>query len=166
MSTSYEGKFRRFLAEHRVQAEVLSFQQSCHSVAEAAQAANAAPDDFIKSICMVDQQGNLVVAIVKGEDRVSLSQVAQALNIPTPRLATAEEMLERTGYPCGGTPPFGFAATFLIDPKVLEKETVYAGGGSENVLLRISPQEIRRVNGGRVVRVRKQVPYLGSVVQR
>jgi len=155
MSNPYEEKFRHFLAEHHVQAEVLSFQQSCHSVAEAAQAANASPDDLIKSICMVDHHGNLIVAIVKGEDRVSLSQVAQALHIPTPRLATADEMLERTGYPCGGTPPFGFAATFLIDPQVFQKDMVYAGGGSENVLLRISPQEIQRVSGGRVARVRK-----------
>ena len=70
-------------------------------------------------------------------------------------MATPDEMLERTGYPCGGTPPFGFEATFLIDPRVLEREIVYAGGGSESALIRLSPREMQRVNGGTLVRVRR-----------
>jgi Cys-tRNA(Pro)/Cys-tRNA(Cys) deacylase len=155
MTDPYEDKLRRFLNDRQVQAEHLSFQQSCHSVSEAAKAANAAPDDFVKSICLVDAQGSLIVAIVKGEDRASVSRVGKALGIAPPRLATPEEMLERTGYPCGGTPPFGFEATFLIDPRVLEREIVYAGGGSESALIRLSPREMQRVNGGTLVRVRR-----------
>ena len=47
---------------------------------------------------------------------------------------TPDEMLAKTGYPCGGTPSFGFAATFLIDPRVMRKDEVYTGGGSETTL--------------------------------
>ena len=155
MADIYEEKLRRFLATHHIRAEHLSFQQPCRSVAEAAQAASAAPDEFVKSICVIDERGGLIVAIVKGEDRVSPSRVGQALGVAPPRLATPEEMLERTGYPCGGTPPFGFEATFLIDPRVLEREVVYAGGGSESALIRIAPDELQRANGGTVTRVRK-----------
>jgi len=65
------------------------------------------------------------------------------------------EILEKTGYPCGGTPSFGYEAKFLIDPKVIEKGVVYSGGGSENALVKISPAEIKKANNGIVVRIRK-----------
>jgi Cys-tRNA(Pro)/Cys-tRNA(Cys) deacylase len=81
--------------------------------------------------------------------------VGQALGIAPPRLARPEEIEALSGYPCGGTPSFGHSAVFLVDPRVLENEVVYTGGGSETSLVRIAPLELLRANGGRVVRVRK-----------
>jgi prolyl-tRNA editing enzyme YbaK/EbsC (Cys-tRNA(Pro) deacylase) len=104
---------------------------------------------------MIDGQGNSIVAIVKGGDRASTKRVAKALNIERPRTATPEEILEKTGYPCGGTPSFGYKSKFLIDPKVMEKQIVFSGGGSEKSLLKISTKEIQRVSHGKIVRVRK-----------
>lgn len=151
----YEAKMRNYISANNVGAEHLSFDTSCHSVEEAAETVGASSEDFVKSICLLGPDGNLIVAVVKGEDRVSTSRVGKLLGVERPRTAFPEEILEKTGYPCGGTPPFGFEALFLIDPKVAEKETVYAGGGSETSLIRISPEELQRANGGRVARIRK-----------
>ncbi|MBA1335591.1 MAG: EBSC protein [Firmicutes bacterium] len=151
----FEERLQEFMDRNGVEAEHLVFEESCHSVEEAAAAANAAPEDFVKSICMIDDQERLIVAIVKGEDRASTSRVAKALNIETLRTATPQEILEKTGYVCGGVPSFGYEAVFLIDPKVMEKDAVYTGGGSENSLVRISPAEMQRINGGMIVKVRK-----------
>ena len=150
----YEEKLKRFMEENGVDAEHLSFNQSCHSVTEAAETAGAEPTDFVKSICMVNN-GSLIVAIVKGEDRASTKRVAKALGTDRPRIAAPEEIHAYTGYPVGGTPGFGFDATFLVDPRVMEREQVYMGGGSGCSLVRVSPVELVRVNGGRVVRVRR-----------
>ena len=60
-----------------------------------------------------------------------------------------KELLSRDGE------MVGYEAIFLIDPKVMEKETVYTGGGSENSLVLISPPELQRANQGRIVRIRK-----------
>jgi Cys-tRNA(Pro)/Cys-tRNA(Cys) deacylase len=38
-----------------------------------------------------------------------------------------DEILARTGYPCGGIPLFSFSAVFLMDEKVFEKEVVCTG---------------------------------------
>ena len=152
---TYEEKMKEFLQANNIQGQHLSFNQSCHSVEEAAQAANASPQDFVKNICMIDSNGNLIVAIVKGEDRASTSRVEKALNIERPRTATPEEILEKTGYPCGGTPSFGYQAKFLIDPRVMEMDTVYTGGGSENSLVKISAKELQETNHGEIIRVRK-----------
>jgi len=152
--SEYVERLRKYIQEHGVEAEVLTFNQSTHSVAEAAAAVGASPGEFVKSICMIGPGGQLIVAIVKGEHRASTRRVAKALGIERPRVATPEEILEKTGYPAGGVPAFGYEATFLMDPKVLEKEKVYSGGGSENALTLMSPREMLRVNGAQVARVR------------
>jgi prolyl-tRNA editing enzyme YbaK/EbsC (Cys-tRNA(Pro) deacylase) len=151
----YEDKLRVFVAENGIQAQVISFAQPTHSVSEAAAAVGAAPEDFVKSICMVTMGGKLVVAIVKGEHRASTGRVGKALGIPRPRIAEPNEILEFTGYPVGGTPAFGYEATFLMDPRVLEKEKVYSGGGSGNALTYMSTEEMKRVSGAQVARIRK-----------
>lgn len=151
----YEEKLRIFMQGHGIGGKHLIFKQSCHTVEEAARAANANREDFVKNICLIDGQGQLVVAIVKGEDRASTSRIGKALNIDRPRVATPEEILEKTGYPCGGVPSFGYKAIFLIDPKVMEKETLYTSGGSEKSLVKISAKELQRANNGRIARIRK-----------
>jgi len=150
----YEEKLKRIIEDNGIDAEHLSFNKYCRSVAEAARTVGAKPEDFVKSICMVGGSG-VIVAIVKGEDRASTSRVAKVLGIERPRVASPDEILDLTGFPVGGTPGFGFDAQFLVDPRVLEKEWVYLGGGSECSLVRMSPQELVRANGGKVARVRK-----------
>jgi len=151
----FEEKIKKFIQDNNIEAEHLSFKQSCHSVEEAARAANVTREDFIKNICLIDSQGNLIVAIVKGEDKANMKRVAKALNIEKTRLATPDEILEKTGYPCGGVSSFGYQAKFLIDPRVMEKEIVYTGGGSENSLIKISTKELQKANNGQIVRIRK-----------
>jgi prolyl-tRNA editing enzyme YbaK/EbsC (Cys-tRNA(Pro) deacylase) len=95
------------------------------------------------------------VAIVKGEDRVDTTRVAKVLGVKKVRIATAEEMLGKTGYPCGGTPSFGYPARFLIDERVMEMDVVYSGGGSEYSLTKMRPADLVKANQGEMVRVRK-----------
>ncbi|BDV41840.1 hypothetical protein GURASL_07630 [Geotalea uraniireducens] len=148
-------RLRAWMAANHVQGDHLSFAESCHSVAEAAAAAGISPEDLVKSICMIADNGMLLVAIVKGEDRASARRLGQAAGCPMPRLATPTEMLAATGYPCGGTPPFGFAARFFIDERVFDREIVYGGGGTATTLVRIAPRELQRLNGATVARIRK-----------
>ena len=150
-----EETLKRYLEQTKNDAEHFSFNQSCHSVNEAAEAIQGTPDDLVKNICMIDSKQNLIVAIVKGQDRASTSRVAKALKIDRPRIANHDEILDLTGFPCGGTPSFGFSALFIVDTKVLEKKIVYTGGGSENSLVRISSATLLKLNHGTVARVRK-----------
>jgi prolyl-tRNA editing enzyme YbaK/EbsC (Cys-tRNA(Pro) deacylase) len=152
--SKFEAKLRKYIEDNKIEADVISFNQSTHSVAEAANAVGANPEDFVKSICMIGPSDELIVAIVKGEHRASTSRVAKALGIERPRIAKPDEMLEKSGYPVGGTPAFGYLALFLIDPKVMEKEKVYSGGGSEQALTYMSTKEMQRANNAKMVRVR------------
>ena len=151
----YEEKLKQFITANHVQAEHLTFTQSTHSVAEAAEAVGATAEDFIKSICLISKAGAIVVAIVKGEDRADRSAVQRLLNLTKLSIASPAEVLDKTGYPAGGTPPFGFAATFVMDERVFEKTLVYAGGGSPQALIYIAPTELQRVNGSRIASIRQ-----------
>ena len=152
---TFEQRLQSYLQEQHIQAEHLSLNQPCHSVEEAARAVNASPTDLIKSICLLDSNGQLITAIVKGEDRVSVSRITKTLQRDGLRLATPDEILEKTGYPCGGTPSFGYQAMFLVDPRVMEREYVFAGGGSETSLVKINTAELLRANHGTILRIRK-----------
>ena len=152
---TYEQRLRAYIQKQYILAEHLSLDQPCHSVAEAARAVNASPEELVKNICLLDSDDQLITAIVKGEDRVSVSRIAKTLQREGLRLATPEEILEKTGYPCGGTPSFGYLATFLIDPKVMEREQVFTGGGSETSLVKIQTEELVRANQGTIFRIRQ-----------
>jgi len=147
-----EEKLKQFIKDNNVQAKHIHFSTSVHTVEEAAREANAEPDDFVKSICMIGEQA--IVAIVLGTDRASIERVGKVVG-KRPHVASPEEALIATGYPVGGTPPFGYDAIFIVDESVLSKDIVYAGGGSPQALIRISPQEILRINSAKIARVRK-----------
>jgi hypothetical protein len=49
----YEQRLSAYLREQHIQAEHLSFDQPCHSVAEAARAVDASPHELVKNICLL-----------------------------------------------------------------------------------------------------------------
>jgi len=152
----YEACLKMAIARNGWQVEHLTFDQSTHSVAEAVAVLGVTAQDLVKNICLITPDDRLVVAIVRGEDRVSPALVAEALGLEgKPRLASAEEILARTGYPMGGTPSFGFDALFVMDEHAFEKPVVYTGGGSPSALARANPYELLRANRGLTAAIRK-----------
>ena len=152
---NYAKKLGKYIKEANIQCEHMYFQESCHSVEDAMKAADAKREDFIKNICLIDPKKKLIVTIIKGEDKVDITALEKLLNVKQIRTAKPEEILEKTGYPCGGVPSFGYTASFLIDPRVMEKETIYTGGGSQTSLIKISPIILKNANNGKIIRIRK-----------
>lgn len=156
---AYEAKLKAAIASLGLQAEHRHFDQSCHSVADAAAAVGAPTEDFVKNVGLSDPLGNVVICIVKGEDKVDKEEAARIVGVPKLKTAAAELMLEKTGYPVGGTPSFGYAGavTVLVDERVMLQPFVWTGGGSPQALVKVAPAEIVNANGGKVCRVRQQV---------
>ena len=150
---AHEEKLKKFLEENKSTAEQLTFPTSCHSVAEAAVAAKASPDDFIKSIVFI-AEGEAVIAIVRGIHKADPQKVSEYVGKEA-RIAKPEEVLEKTGYPVGGVPPVSTDVKTLIDPEVMKQEAVIGGGGSDKALLKITTEEIQRLTEGEIVNVKK-----------
>ncbi len=153
--SEYEEKLTQYMNENNIDGELLSLGESCHTVQDAADAVGAEVDEIIKNICLMDSDGNFIVGIVKGAHRVSTSRVAKVLGVESTRTASPDEILNSSGYPVGGVPSFGFEATFLVDPKVMEKEVVYSSGGSTTSLLKVATTVLLDSNKGKLVRIRK-----------
>ena len=152
---NYYTKLKNFIIDKSVEYQHTVYDTSCHSVDDAVLASGEDRDTIVKSVCMIDNKGVLIVAIVSGNFRASTSRVAKALGIDRPRLATPEEVFVKTGYPAGGVPSFSYPAVYLIDEKVMENEFVITGGGSEFALIKIKSQDLHTINNGKVFRIRK-----------
>lgn len=150
-----ESKLHAYIQQRGIPAEHLIFETSCHTAAEAAHSAGATLEDLVKNVCLVTDTGIFAVAIVKGEDRVDDKRVAAFLDAKKAKHATAEAVLAHTGYAVGGVPSFGYTAPILIDERVMEKQWVLTGGGSDRSLVRIATEALVEASGGQVTVVRK-----------
>ena len=96
-----------------------------------------------------------LLAIACGISSINRRAIAEIYQVGKKRvkLASPEKVLEISGYEVGAMPPFGHRQllTTLIDPRVLELTEAYAGGGAENALIRLNPQEIKRVTSANTV---------------
>jgi prolyl-tRNA editing enzyme YbaK/EbsC (Cys-tRNA(Pro) deacylase) len=143
-----------FLNAHAVQAEILHLPVPTPTVETAAQAVGAQVEQIVKSILfLVDDQP--VLAITCGTAYVERRQIGALYGVGKKRikLAAPEEVLALSGYEVGAMPPFGHRQplTSLLDRRVLDLPEAYAGGGAENALMRIAPQEILRVSQAQVM---------------
>jgi len=142
-----------YMQAHGILGEILHLGVPTPTVEAAAQAVSAMPEQIIKSILfVVDEQP--VLAIACGTANINRRAIADLYGVGRKRvkLASPEMVLEISGYEVGAMPPFGHQQPLLtlIDPRVLDLPEAYAGGGAENALLRLDPQEILRATAGTV----------------
>ena len=118
------------------------------TVASAAAALKVPLEQILKTLLFVDANGDYVVAIAGGILRIDRAQLSQVSGLVRPRIATPEEVLEITGYPAGGVAPLGFirGVRVIVDTRVLELPVAFGGGGREDVLLRVDPSVVVRLN--------------------
>jgi prolyl-tRNA editing enzyme YbaK/EbsC (Cys-tRNA(Pro) deacylase) len=143
-----------YMLAHGIPGEILQLGMLTPTVETAAQAVSARPEQIIKSILfMVDEQPVLVIAC--GTGTIGRRAIADLFGVGKKRvkLATSEMVLELSGYEVGAMPPFGHRRplTTLLDRRVLEAPDAYAGGGAENALVHLNPQDILRVTGAKVM---------------
>lgn len=154
-----EQDLTTWIAANDIDAEVVCLAEETPSVQAAARAVNAPPEAILKSlIFLIDGQPHLVMT--NGLTRVDRDAVAAHLGASKKRvkMASAEEVVELTGYAVGTVPPFGHRSHLptLMDPAVLEQPVIYAGGGGIRALVRLTPQELCRVVEPQMVSIKSK----------
>ncbi|OIO26571.1 hypothetical protein AUJ14_01485 [Candidatus Micrarchaeota archaeon CG1_02_55_22] len=137
----YEQKFADYCKSKKLFFQPLYFEASTHSVADAAKAANCTEKDLVKNLCLLTRSGGLVVAILRGDSRLDKAKLEQLVG---ERLSfcSAEQVLEKTGYPAGGVPSLGLTGRIFIDALIVERDVVLCGGGSSKSLARVRADDI------------------------
>ena len=136
------------LADLRIDAELIALGQETTTAQMAAVALGVPIDVVVKTILFQAKNGSLVLVVAPGTGRVDTRNLAQVTGIDGWRLAKPDVVLEATGYPAGGTPPVGLKQKIrmIVDARAAGLAEAYAGGGSHDVMLRIKPADIIRLN--------------------
>lgn len=150
-----------YLDEHAIPAEIVFPGKPTPTVMAAALALDVAPEQIVKSLVfLVDDRPFLIYGC--GLRRVDPAKLAARLNVAVDvvRPANADEVLALTGYAVGSVPPLGLKTPMpvFMDTAVQAHETVYAGGGGRNALLRIRAADLLRASKAEVAELLQDAP--------
>lgn len=140
----------QYIKKKGIKAKLLHLESDTPTVAAAAAALGVEAEQIIKSLLFI-VDGEPVLVISNGPSRVNRKLLADYLHMSRRRvkIASAEQLLEITGYPAGGVPPFGHREPLrtVVDAAVYSQPTIYGGGGDDHTLMRLAASELRRVVG-------------------
>jgi prolyl-tRNA editing enzyme YbaK/EbsC (Cys-tRNA(Pro) deacylase) len=85
---------------------------------------------------------------------VNLEKAATAVGEALDK-ADADFVRQHTGFAIGGVPPVGHAEALdtFIDVDLLQYQEIWAAAGTPNAVFCLSPVDLQRVTGGRVVNI-------------
>ena len=91
-----------------------------------------------------------VLVITAGDRRVDRQKVRALTGGAKVKIASADEVLEVTGFVAGGVAPVGLLhpATVLLDENLKRFPEIWAGGGIPEVLLRLDLAALPLLTGG------------------
>ena len=136
----------RALREAAVDARIEELTQPTATAAEAAVAVGCEQAQVVKSLLFVCD-GTPLLALVPGDRRVDRRKLSRAAGATGTRMADAAEVVGATGYDPGAVPPFAHASPLrvLVDRRLLHREALWVGAGSERHLARLEPVDLVRL---------------------
>ncbi|MFC7098468.1 YbaK/EbsC family protein [Halobaculum marinum] len=146
MHPSAERFAARVRDEYDLDPVIEEFPEGTKTAADAAAAVGCAVPQIVKSIvCSAD--GEPVVVLTAGDNRVDTDALAAELEVDTVGTASPEQVKAATGWSIGGVPPFGHdepIPTFL-DESLLDHDRIWAAAGTPDAVFALSPAELRRI---------------------
>lgn len=144
---------QRFIESNHIDATILPMNGHTSTVSDAARELGVETDQIIKSLVFMAADSPLLV-INNGLSRVDRKKLAVLMGVGRKKVkfATAEQVLEMTGFVVGSMPPFGHRQRLrtLVDPAVMALKTIYGGGGNIDAMMRLTPRELLKVTGAEV----------------
>jgi prolyl-tRNA editing enzyme YbaK/EbsC (Cys-tRNA(Pro) deacylase) len=137
---NYSESLRTTLVSKGIWHRFIEFDDPVRTVEEAARKVSA--DRIIKSIVLVGSDKKPVLAILPARSRISYRKIKTLLKVKDVRLAKPDEVLEHSGYPVGGVPPFNKINRILLDPTVQRNTRSIAGGGDPDKLVELETRDI------------------------
>jgi prolyl-tRNA editing enzyme YbaK/EbsC (Cys-tRNA(Pro) deacylase) len=135
---------------------ILEFEESTHSSAEAAAAIGCDVAQIAKSMLFKAADGQPVLVVTSGANRVDEKKVAALLGQKIKR-ADPDFVLASTGVAVGAVPPLGHsvAPVTFLDQDLQRFGTVWAAGGSANAVFALTPADLARMTGANFADVAK-----------
>lgn len=134
--------------------EVLEFEQSTRSAADAAAAIGCDVAAIAKSLVFELEDGSPVLVIASGSNRVDEARLGELLGQRV-RRPDADFVRRHTGYSIGGVAPVGHPRPLpvLLDEDLLRLTEIWAAAGTPNAVFRMTPGQLRVLTDGRVAAI-------------
>lgn len=147
----------KYMQSEGIVGKLIKLSVPTPTVETAAEAVGTTPEKIVKSLLFL-VEGFPTLVISSGTDRVDRRKIAKYFGIGRKRvkLADPEKVRDLTGYEVGAVPPIGHPQTIkvILERRIFEQSCIYAGGGSTQALLEITPDEILRVTKAEVLDLR------------
>lgn len=130
--------------------EVVRFPDGTRTAEDAARAVGCAVGQIVKSLVFI-VDGDPVIALVSGSDRLDPQRLAAVMGGSHVRRANGDEVRAATGYAIGGVPPLGHARPLpvLLDEHLLAHGEVWAAAGLPDAVFRVAPLDLERAAAAR-----------------
>jgi Cys-tRNA(Pro) deacylase len=124
---------------------VREFPDGTRTAEDAARAIGVEGGQIVKSLVFL-ADGEPVVCLISGANRLDTARLADAANAAEVRRADADAVREATGFAVGGVPPFGHARALRVfcDRDLLQHDTVWAAAGTPMSVFAVDPRTLAR----------------------
>ena len=135
--------------------ELREFPEGTRTATDAARAIGVEVGQIVKSLVFA-LDGQLVMALVSGSNRLDEARLAAVLGGEEVGRADADAVRAATGFAIGGVPPFGHPAPLptAIDEDLLAHDEVWAAAGTPRDVFALAPADLVRLTGGTVAPLR------------
>ncbi|WP_232687237.1 YbaK/EbsC family protein [Halobacterium zhouii] len=132
--------------EYGLDIDVHEFDEGTKTAADAADAVGCDVAQIASSI-VVSVDGDLVVVVTSGANRVDLDAVAALRGASEGEMADPGDVKEATGWSIGGVPPICHenGVPVLLDETLLEHEEVWAAAGTPTAVWPVEPARLREL---------------------
>ena len=153
--TGSRERVRVYLETHGLAEQIVEFEQSTKTAADAAAAMGCELGQIVKSLVIVVDGETPVMALVAGDRKGDLHRIAEELGGSKAKMADADTVRAATGYAIGGVSPFALPAELavLFDDSLMRFETVFPAAGTPASMVRMSRAALLTVSQGRVARI-------------
>lgn len=139
-------KVREYLKKYGKDGEIVEFDESSATVAEAAQAIGCGEADIAKTLSFI-VDGKPILIVMAGDKRCDNHKYKEFFHEKA-HMIPREDLVELVGHEAGGVCPFGVndGVTIYLDESLKEHEFVYPACGSSNSAIKLTISEMEELS--------------------
>ena len=140
---------KQYLEQFNRQQDVLLFDSSSATVAEAANVLSVIPARIAKTLSFQGVEQPILV-VAAGDTKIDNAKFKKQFQVKA-KMLDAGNVMEQTGHPVGGVCPFGLANDLpvFLDISLQRFETVFPACGSPNSAIELTCEEMERYSKAR-----------------
>lgn len=131
----------------------LLLHERARTVEEAAAQRGVPQEQVVKTLLVRQPDGRHVLALVRGDKRLSLKKLARVLGVKVLEMAPAPDVPRITGYQIGAVAPLGLRrgdVPIYVDLHILQQPRVSVSAGRHDAGLELESADLIRATNGRL----------------